>query len=244
MSKQLKLRFKKLIKKAEFVSADLEYHEELAVDAKRLFREAINKERESFSTEEKEKLNKLISERERLQQERFKEYLKNRAQEQKEDEEDNVAGLPENHPDVELLPQDDDIPPAPVEEKSLELKKIFHKIAAATHPDKTSARGLVKEEAQRLEKIFKRARAAHDEGNWYILYCIAADLNIVIDNISDDHLDWVEEDIRSTLAKIARVANLVAWSWYTGSEPIKILAIKNYFFQLYGYDWNPEEPTD
>ena len=37
MSKQVKLKFKKLLKKAEFVHADLEYHESLLPDAKQEF---------------------------------------------------------------------------------------------------------------------------------------------------------------------------------------------------------------
>jgi len=62
MSKQVKLKFKKLIKQAEFVHADLEYHEELSIDAKNLFRDAIQDEIQSLSAEETEKLNQCISE--------------------------------------------------------------------------------------------------------------------------------------------------------------------------------------
>ena len=41
MSKQVKLKFKKLLKKAEFVHADLEYHEELLPEAKNLFSQEV-----------------------------------------------------------------------------------------------------------------------------------------------------------------------------------------------------------
>ena len=41
MSKRTKLKFKKMLKKAEFVHADLEYHEELLTDAKVEFNEAF-----------------------------------------------------------------------------------------------------------------------------------------------------------------------------------------------------------
>ena len=41
MSKRTKLKFKKMLKKAEFVHADLEYHEELITDAKVEFNEAF-----------------------------------------------------------------------------------------------------------------------------------------------------------------------------------------------------------
>ena len=41
MSKRIKLKFKKMLKKAEFVHADLEYHEELVFEAKADFNEAF-----------------------------------------------------------------------------------------------------------------------------------------------------------------------------------------------------------
>jgi cob(I)alamin adenosyltransferase len=242
MSKQVKLKFKKLIKQAEFIHADLEYHDELSVDAKNLFRKAVDLSIKGLSEEEREKLNSLISERERQHQELLEE--RSRAQEIEAiegdaQETDMAGGAIEDHPDVELLPEEDHAMSAAGEEKTLELKKLFHKIAALTHPDKASARGLAKEETSRLERIFKQATDAYKEGNWYILYCIATDLSIKIDNISEEHLDWIEDDIRNTLAKIAGVANLVAWGWYTGDAAAKNLALKSYFFQLYGYEWNP-----
>ena len=43
MSKQLKYKLKKTLKNAEFVHADLEYHQELSQDALLEFQEAINK---------------------------------------------------------------------------------------------------------------------------------------------------------------------------------------------------------
>jgi hypothetical protein len=242
MSKQVKLKFKKLIKQAEFIHADLEYHDELAIDAKNLFREEVNQLIQGLSDEEREKLNNLISERERQHQEFLEERLRDQeraAEEQSAQGPGEGSGALEDHPDVELLPEEEFATAAPIEEKTLELKKLFHKIAALTHPDKAAAKGLAKEETRRLEKIFKQATDAYKEGNWYILYCIATDLNIKIDNISEDHLSWVEDDIHNTLAKIARVANLVAWGWYIGDEIAKNIALKSYFSQLYGYEWNP-----
>tara|TARA_R110002110_G_scaffold75044_3_gene198463 strand:+ start:3112 stop:3843 length:732 start_codon:yes stop_codon:yes gene_type:complete len=240
MSKQVKLKFKKLIKQADFIHADLEYHDELAVDARNLFREAVEQSIKDLSDEEREILNSLIAERERQHQEFLEE--RSRAQEREAGEGDlqedaEEGGAIEDHPDVELLPEEDIVTSPPDEEKTLELKKLFHKIAGMTHPDKAAAKGLAKEETYRLERIFKQATDAYKEGNWYILYCIATDLNIKIDKISEEHLNWVEDDIRNTLAKIARVANLVAWGWYVGNEDAKAIALKSYFFQLYGYEW-------
>ena len=41
MSKQLKLKFKKILKKAYFMNADLEYHQEMSSEAKNLFNEEV-----------------------------------------------------------------------------------------------------------------------------------------------------------------------------------------------------------
>ena len=49
MSKRTQLKFKKLLKKAEFVNADLEYHEELLDDAKLEFNEEFTNIINSFS---------------------------------------------------------------------------------------------------------------------------------------------------------------------------------------------------
>ena len=55
MSKQVKLKFKKLLKKAEFVHADLEYHDELLPDAKLDFAKEVNNIINTLSPEEKAK---------------------------------------------------------------------------------------------------------------------------------------------------------------------------------------------
>ena len=60
MSKQLKLKFKKILKKAEFVNADLEYHQELSTEAKKLFAEAVRSLINQLSTEEQAALNQKL----------------------------------------------------------------------------------------------------------------------------------------------------------------------------------------
>jgi len=248
MSKQLKLRFKKLIKKAEFMQADLEYHVEISEDAKKLFRNAINKEIESLPPAEREILNNLIREQQIREQQILEERIATAGRQQEKSEKlsnGNVAlqNLEED-PRVERIEEGNSPLENPSAKKIAELRKIFYKIAALTHPDKSFAKGLPKKEIEKLEDIFKRAKKAYDEGNWYVLYTIAVDLNMEIDNISDSHLEWVEDDIQHTLSKILTISSLVAWGWYTGCEDAKLLAIKSYFAQMYGYSWNMPEPTD
>ena len=58
MSKQLKLKFKKTLKKAEFVHADLEYHQQLIFEAKSLFTDEIRRLLGLLSDEQRELLEK------------------------------------------------------------------------------------------------------------------------------------------------------------------------------------------
>jgi len=241
MSKQLKLRFKKLIKKAEFVQADLEYHVELSDDAKRLFRNEISKEIERLEPTEREVLNNLIREQQILE-ERFAATMKE-GPKGVPNQDEQLKDLEED-PAVERIGEDEPEPERLSSKKTAELKKIFHRIAGLTHPDKAFAKGLPHKESEKLENIFKGAKKAYDEGNWYVLYAIATDLNIDIDEISDLHLEWVEDDIQHTLSKISTISSLVAWRWYTGCDDAKLFAIKNYFAQMYGYDWKPPDSTD
>ena len=62
MSKQIKLKFKKMLKKAEFVHADLEYHEELFEDAKAEFTQAFAEIVGSLSAEDKLEFDRLSAE--------------------------------------------------------------------------------------------------------------------------------------------------------------------------------------
>ena len=61
MSKQVKLRFKKLLKKAAFVQAELEFHEELIGEAKNEFSQEVANTINALTPEQK----KLIEEHNR-----------------------------------------------------------------------------------------------------------------------------------------------------------------------------------
>ena len=127
--------------------------------------------------------------------------------------------------------------------KSGEMKKIFYKIATLTHPDKQVAKNLTPQKAEEVEKIFKRAKKAYEKGNWYTLYSIATNLGIDVGDIDDRHIEWIENDIRHTMGRIAQLAQLAAWVWYVADEKGKEDVMKGYFQQAYNFDWNPV-PTD
>lgn len=236
MSKQLKLKFKKILKEAEFTQADLEYHEELLPEAKQLFGEEISKIIASLSPEDQN----LIEEADRVRQEAFQKELERRMAEsaveaeteQDEDPTSLIPGDSDTEEDENSLEGESTVPVS----KAGELKKMFYRIAECTHPDKLSAKGYSKEEVTRLENIFKRARAAYTSDNWYQLYSIGLDLGIVLPDPSKENIKWVKEDIKNTLGAISKIAVLVVWVWYTGDDTSKFHALQCHFKQIYDLD--------
>jgi len=247
MSRQIELKFKKMLKKAEFVHADLEYHEELLGEAKSEFSTAINEIINSLPDEDKELFLKLKQElldkrREALEAElKAKEAADDTEPEPEPPSVDTAIAESEDEyvvPDVE--PQRD-LP----EIKEHTIKKLFYKIAAKTHPDKFASSDLPPEELVRIENIFKKAKSSYENGNWYGLYVIALDLGIEIEDITNDHVGWIEDDVHHTLGRIAQIAQLVAWAWYTADEKQKVNLIRNHFSYTYGFSWSPPvESTD
>ena len=231
MSKQLKLKFKKLLKKADFIHADLEYHEELVAEAKQLFHEAVQEWFGRLPPEERTRLQAIAAAKERAGRQR-----------EQIDEEDDSSEIIDPDQCISLVELEKNLveetesrPPNIDKEK--ELKRLFYRIAECTHPDKAGARGAGSEEIKRLEKLFRNASAAHKNRNWYGLYSIASELGLDLGTPRDDHLDWVEEDIREALGAIARIAHLIVWIWYSGDSDTRAAALRSYFLQTYNYDY-------
>lgn len=254
MSKRIKLKFKKILKKAEFVHADLEYHEELLGEAKKEFTDAFNSIVDGFDKETREIYDKLrqkvmndrIAELEKINKEAVEAAIKKSENSEEEEEgaeaetSDNKSLLiTEEFPEgIDLnVNENNEIP----EIKSSEMKKIFYKIATLTHPDKQFSKNLTPKQLEDTEKTFKRAKNAYENGNWYILYSIATDLDIDVGEIDDRHIDWIESDIKHTMGRIAQLGQLAAWVWYTGSEASKKNVMKGYFKQAYNFDWDPDK---
>ena len=236
MSKQLKYKLKKTLKNAEFVHADLEYHQELFAEAKVEFNEEITRLLKKLPPEEQVRLQEIV-------ERKISEEIAQRAaaSAKKEETEEEAPKVTESNC-MDLITTDidpeDERPEEKIDlEKSklVELKRLFRKIAELTHPDKLAASGFSKQEVARLEKIFKRALGAYNDDNWYVVYSIAMELQIPLEVESEDYIDWIDGDIRKTLSNISRIGNTVAWMWYVGDEASKAYALKSYFEQIYGY---------
>jgi len=236
MSKRVQLKFKKLLKKAEFVHADLEYHEELISEAKQEFFTAVEEMFGSLPTDVQFKLNSYRDEQTAKEQEEeeYEKMLRGDPELERDLIQDADALCTEGATGRDKLENEDqDVDPG--DAKSLETKKLFHKIAAITHPDKAALGGLHPSEVSRLEELFKRATEAYNNNNWYVLYSVATSLGIAIINPSDDHVDWLEEDIKNTFGRISSIASRIAWIWYTGNNICKQMALRDYFKQVYNH---------
>jgi len=228
MSKQLKYKLKKTLKNAEFVHADLEYHQELSQDALSGFQEAIDELLTILTEEQRQVLKNYLDSRPRP-------TPTERPDERDQEEPplpdyDDITALAVS--DIEAGGEEHELPKI---NKELELKKLFRRIAEQTHPDKVGANGFSEKEITRLRGIFMRAREAHDNENWYILYSIATQLGLEIEEPTAEEIDWIEEDIKKTLGAIAGIARLSVWHWYIGDEETKKQVLRYYFLQVYDF---------
>ena len=241
MSKQLKYRFKKTLKNAEFVHADLEYHKELLPDANALFQEEVRRVVAGLSPDLQQQVQDALEKKARKEQE---ELLKKANAKDRESDAEEVPQLTVDSTEpgaLEKLDNPEDLVDAASEprgeappNKDRELKKLFHRIAEQSPPDKVQANGFSDREVRRLERIFKKALAAYNNSNWYVLYSIGVSLEISMEEVNEEHIQWVEDDIRHTMGEIAIIANLLAWVWYVASEEEKQGILNLYFGTVFG----------
>jgi len=229
MSKQIKLKFQKLLKNAEFVQADVNYHEELLPEAKQEFfaaaQEILNNLPDHIKKQFADKRNQKI----------IDDALNRQEAQEDEEEPTEGNGEAEEAPDTAEGEPEAESQPQASRDKETQIKKLYRKIAAETHPDKCTARGLDAAASKISETIFKKAKEAYREQNWYLLYSLAVDLGLDVPDPSKEHLDWLEDDIKSGEGKVSHMSQLVVWVWYTGDEESKKFALRNYFEQVYGY---------
>jgi hypothetical protein len=243
MSKRIQLKFKKMLKKAEFVHADLEYHEELVFEAKTDFNEAFLDRVNNMSRRERKYWKRHLS---TLNDERAKQLLQ-QAEEEKQkridaetaEEQTDIVKNKEIFMDGEtgeefyLNPDEVDTPD---DDKSSVIKKLYRKIASETHPDKLVASGFSQREVERKEQIFMKAKEAYERENWYMIYSIAIDLGISPGDIDEKHIDWIEEDVKLTMGRISRIGQLFVWVWYTSPDEQKEKVMDQYFKQVYKWE--------
>mgnify|MGYP003119302825 FL=1 len=235
-----------MLKKAEFVHADLEYHEELITDAKVEFNEAFldriaswpRRKRVNWGLHLKgvqdERAKKLVEEAEKQRQEKIA------ASEAEQDTSivKNKEVFVDGETGEEFYVNPDEIEETDTDDKQGIIKKLYRKIASETHPDKLVASGFSQGEVARKETIFKKAKEAYERDNWYTLYSVAVDLGIEVGEIDEKHIDWIEEDIKLTMGRISKMGQLFVWVWYTSDDEGKKRVMDQYFKQV--YNWPPD----
>ena len=236
-----------MLKKAEFVHADLEYHEELMVDAKVEFNEAFLDKINNWSEPQKnnwtshlkgvqdERSKKLVEEAEKQKQEKLAEA----AAEEDTSIVKNKEVFIDGETSEEFYLNPDEIEETDTDDKKGIIKKLYRKIASETHPDKLIASGFSRGEVTRKESIFKKAKEAYERDNWYTLYSVAVDLGIEVGEIDEKHIDWIEEDIKLTMGRISQMSQLFAWVWYVSDDEGKERIMNQYFKQV--YNWPPDD---
>jgi uncharacterized protein YktB (UPF0637 family) len=233
MSKQLKYQLKKTLKKAEFMQADLEYHEEVGIEAQKLFLERITELFQALPPDVQTQLTQHLDLKRGVAAPKIEEQ-KQEETDQNTSESTEIA--PSEHEAQEASEEEKEI--EAVKMKSSELKTLFRRIAEVSHPDKVVAKGFSPQEVERYEKIFKKAKNAFDRENWFVLYTLAIELGIELDTESERHIHWVEQDIKNTERLIKELANRTYWHWYIAkNEEAKTNALRHYFLQLYNYDY-------
>ena len=239
MSKQLKFKLKKTLKKAEFVHADLEYHQELISEAKNLFIKETQRLTNMLSPEERDQIKRHTNAR----KDKIAEAVRIRQEENEKLKqiEEEITEFVNESGCTDLVTTDIEAEKDDKQEtnssKSEELKKLFRKIASETHPDKVAANGFSDKVVRKRERIFKKALRAYNDNNLYVLYSIALELDIKINSISQEYIDWIEEDIRNTMGEISLIGNQIAWVWYTGNGRRKYLALKQYFEEACSFNY-------
>jgi len=235
-----------MLKKAEFVHADLEYHEELITDAKVEFNEAFldrigswpRTKRKNWQFHLKdvqdERAKKLVEEAEKQKQEK----LAADEAEQNTSIVKNKEVFIDGETGEEFYVNPDEVEETDTGDKQGIIKKLYRKIASETHPDKLISSGFSQGEVTRKESIFKKAKEAYERDNWYTLYSVAVDLGIEVGEIDEKHIDWIEEDIKLTMGRISKMGQLFVWVWYTSTDEVKERVMDQYFKQV--YNWPPD----
>jgi len=103
------------------------------------------------------------------------------------------------------------------EEKDSDIKKVFKQIAKKTHPDLLNFKSPF--EKERKERLFKRAKTAAEEDDYFELSEIAKELKINVPNPKRKHLKMLYSSIQKVEQELKTIKGSVAWLWYHEEDP-------------------------
>ena len=212
----IRKKYNKALREAQFVHADLEYHEAVFEEARKGFHDAVSIQLAKLSPDDREKIG-TPKPTPQKQQGRIPEEVE-------------VPPSPELSSSTALTTTDCK-PEAEKEtrsaSKSIQIKKLYRKIAEATHPDRTKHYGLENKEIRQRTDLFRKATTAFRGDNWYLLQDIAVKLEIELPEPTKEQIKWVYEDVERTKSIISEYHNKFAWVWYDNEEK------RDYYLRLF-----------
>ena len=91
-----------------------------------------------------------------------------------------------------------------------DIRKLYRKIAAKTHPDKTSD--------EKISKIFSQATKAYQESDLGKLIELSHEARIENFELSEESILLLEKNIILLKNNIDTLKNTVAWTWYNSKS--------------------------
>ena len=203
MDKIKQLENKKLLKELEFVETDFEYKTEIISEADTNFIKNINefllRHPELKSMIDKrmnEKIDRMVREKERADNESQKEKEQvindepkeeNQSAEEKEEEEVN---------DNRVV-------------RSEKIKKLYREIVKLTHPDKVND--------IKLNDLYIKSTKSYDENDLVSIYAICSELNIEYESDETDNI-FIADRITVLKERINFMESTFTWKWYTADD--------------------------
>lgn len=197
--RRLQAKYKRLINELGFLYSDLDYHAEEHEYRKKEFNDEFFKfceengydcsRRETFETFEKKQTDVYNQK-----------VTKQEAKEIKEEVEQDLGD--------ETTPSD----------SQKDIKTLYRKIAIETHPDKISESEL---EAikKKKNKLFREAKAAMDDKNFFKLTQIASELGVELPEPTKQQLVWMEEEKKKIQKTLSGIQKTYEWVCAEESPP-------------------------
>ena len=59
--------------------------------------------------------------------------------------------------------------------------------------------------------MFRKAKKAIEDNDWFSIYEISTDLGIVVDSIEQEHIDWLKQEVKKLQKMINGITNTFEW---------------------------------
>ena len=191
-SRQVKAKYRKLLRELRYLYSELEYHTEEHEHRKREFAEDLQLFCEEFGYD-----CTTLNTAEQYEKKQVDPYAQNITSEENDEIKSAVEeGL-------------EDAPPDP-DDAEKDLKTLYKKIATQTHPDK-----LINEQIEaarkRKQRLFMEAREALESKDYYKLSQIAEELGIELPEPTRQQLVWMRKEKKKIEKTVEAITKTYEW---------------------------------